>query len=252
LLTSSPVSDGAHASGRARPLVYCGGREPLFIAAIAFSIGIIAGNHLWRAPQVWLIACAVAAIGVCVLSWRAPSLAFPLAILTLIPLGALYLQVFDAPQVTPPNLEAFATGEGTVDVTAHVVREGIVRDSPYTGKQESVDVETEQLSVGDRVLVAPVGIRLTIFSKRAEKEEARDAGTESALRVYTYGERLHFPAKLREPRNYGNPRALDLSGYLVSQSVRLTGSARASEAEVLPGFAGSPSDCGAATPGAAS
>jgi hypothetical protein len=57
--------------------------------------------------------------------------------------------------------------------------------------------------------------------------------------VYTYGERLHFPAKLRAPRNYGNPGALDLSGYLASQDVRLTGSGQASEVEVLPGFAGS-------------
>ena len=194
---------------------------------------------MWRAPHVWLIACMVAAVGVCVFYWRAPSLAFPLAVLALIPLGGLYLQVFDAAQSTPPNLEMFATGEGTVDVTAHVIREGIVRDSPYGGKQESVDVETDQLAAGDRVLSAPVGIRLTIFTKRAEEEEARDSGVDSALRVYTYGERLHFPAKVRAPRNYGNPGALDLAGYLASQGVRLTGSARASEVEVLPGFAGS-------------
>jgi competence protein ComEC len=239
LPTFSPVSDAAHASARAPVIVYCGGRQPLFIAALAFSAGIIAGNLLWRAPHIWLMAWAVAVIGVCVLSWRVPSLAFPLVILAVIPLGALYLQMFDAAQTTPPNLEAFATGEGTVDVTAYVVREGIVRDSPYGGKQESVDVEAEQLSAGEHALSAPVGIRLTIFSKRAEEEEARDSGAESALRVYTYGERLHFPAKFRAPRNYGNPGALDLAEYLASQGVRLTGSTRASEVEVLPGFAGS-------------
>ncbi|HEY1966112.1 MAG TPA: hypothetical protein VGG59_14325 [Acidobacteriaceae bacterium] len=100
MLTSSPVSDGAHASARAPAFVYCGGREALFIAAAAFSVRIIAGNYVCRAPQVWLIACAVAAIGVCVVSWRAPSLAFPLAILALVPLGALYLQVFDAALTT--------------------------------------------------------------------------------------------------------------------------------------------------------
>ena len=227
------------AAARAPTAVYCGGREPLFLAALAFSVGIIAGHYLWRAPQVWLAACVLAALGVCVLFWRAPSLAFPLGILTLIALGALYLQLFDAAQTTPPSLEAFATGEGTVDVTAHVAREGIVRESPYGGRQESVDVETEQMSAGDHVLVAPVGIRLTIFSKRAEEEEARDSGADAALPVYTYGERLHFPAKLRAPRNYGNPGALDLAGYLGSQGVRLTGSARSSEVEILPGFAGS-------------
>ena len=79
-------------------MVYCGGREPLFIAAVAFSAGIIAGDYLWRAPYVWLIAWVIAVIGVCVFYRRAPSLAFPLAILSLIPLGALCLQVFDAAQ----------------------------------------------------------------------------------------------------------------------------------------------------------
>lgn len=234
-----PSPDGAHASAPAPTPVYCGGREPAFIAAVAFSIAIIAGNFVWRAPQVWLIALVVAAAGVSALYRRAPSLAFPLALLSLVPLGGLYLQLSDAAQITPPSLEAFATGEGTVEVTAHVMREGIVRDSPFGGKQQSVDVEAEELATGDHHLSAPVGLRLTIFSKRTDEEEARDSGAESALPVYTYGQRLHFPAKLRAPRNYGNPGALDLVGYLASQGVRLTGSARASEVEILPGFSGS-------------
>ena len=31
------------------------------------------------------------------------------------------------------------------------MREGIVRDSPFGGKQESVDVETEELATGDMI-----------------------------------------------------------------------------------------------------
>lgn len=236
---SSPSPDGAHVSARAPTPVYCGGREPAFIAALAFAAGIIASNFAWRAPYVWLIAVVVAAAGVYALWRRAPSLAFPLAVLSLASLGALYLQFSDAAEITPPNLEAFATGEGTVELTAHVMREGIVRNGPYGGKQESVDVEAEELVSGDRRLAAPIGIRLTIFSKRSDEEDARDSGADSALPVYTYGQRVHFPAKLRAPRNYGNPGALDLVGYLASQNIRLTGSARASEVEILPGFAGS-------------
>ncbi len=219
--------------------MYCGGREPAFLAALAFAIGIIAANFAWRAPQAWLLAFVVAGIGVCVLYRRAPSLALPLAILTLVPLGGFYLQVYDAAQATPPSLEAFAAGEGAVDVIAHVIREGIVRDSPFGGKQESVDVEIEELVADDHHLSAPVGIRLTIFSKRSDEEEAQSSGAESPLLVYTYGERLHLSAKVRAPRNYGNPGALDLVGYLASQDIRLTGSARARDVEVLPGFAGS-------------
>ena len=206
---------------------------------MAFSIGTIAGNFAWRAPYIWLIAFLIAAVGVCILYRRTPSLAFPVAMLALVPLGAFYLQLFDAAQTTSPNLEAFATGEGTVEVTAHVMREGIVRDSPYGGKQESVDVETEELVSGEHRLEAPVGIRLTIFSQKTEEEDAQASGIESPLAIYTYGERLQIVAKLRAPRNYVNPGALDLVGYLASQGVRLTGSARATEVEVLPGFVGS-------------
>jgi len=158
----------------------------------------------------------------------------------MIPLGAFYFQARDAAQTTiSENLQPFATGQDEVDVTAQVIREGLIRDSPYGGKQESVDVESEQLRLVHRELTTQVGIRLTIHSKRTEEEEARDSGEESPLRVYTYGERLHLIAKLRMPRNYRDPGAMDLAGYLNAQGIRLTGSARASEVEVLPGFTGS-------------
>jgi len=141
LPSAIPPLGGARHSAGVPTRVYCGGREPLFVAAAAFSAGIVAGSVVWRAPHVWLLSFLLAAAGVVALHRRAPTLAFPLTMLALIPLGAFYLQVWDASQVTPPNLEAFATGEGTVTVTAHVTREGIVRDSPFGEKQESVDVE---------------------------------------------------------------------------------------------------------------
>ena len=158
----------------------------------------------------------------------------------MLPLGAFYLQARDAAQpAIVENLQFFGTGEDEVDVTAHVIREGLIRDSPYGGKQESVDVDTEEMRLGDYVLAEPVGLRLSIYSKRSEEEDASESGGESPLRVYVYGERLHLPAKLRTPRNYRNPGAMDLAGYLASQGIRLTGSARASSVQTLPGFSGS-------------
>ncbi len=221
-------------------MLYCGGKEPVFLAALAFSAGIVAANYLWRAPHSWLVACLVALLGAAFFFRRSPQVAFGLALLALIPLGGFYLQARDAAVPTiSENLQPFATGDDPVDVTAYVIREGLVRDSPYGGKQESVDVETERLQMGDRVLNTAVGIRLTIYSKQTEEDEARDEGADSPLRVYTYGQRLHFIAKLRMPRNYRNPGAMDMAGYLASQGIRLTGSARASSVEVLPGFVGS-------------
>lgn len=123
-------------------------------------------------------------------------------------------------------------------VTGHVVREGLVRDSPYGGKQESVDLQTEELATDGTTSTAKVGLRLTIYSTESEEATAEASAAESPLPVYTYGERLRLAAKLRTPRNYGNPGALDLVGYLASQGIRLTGSARASDVQVLPGFGG--------------
>ncbi len=158
----------------------------------------------------------------------------------MVPLGGFYLQARDAAQPTVAQiLQPFATGQNEVEVIGSVIREGIVRDGRYGGKQESVDVQTERLQQGDRVLNEAVGVRLTIYSKQADEDEARDDGNESPLHVYTYGQRLHFIAKLRMPRNYRNPGATDMAGYLASQGIRLTGSARATSVEVLPGFTGS-------------
>ncbi len=168
-----------------------------------------------------------------------PELAYPLVLVAVCAAGGFYLQASDAAQKTAPDLQPFATGEGQVTVSGHVMREGLVRDSPYGGKQESVDLESEELATADHVSHAHVGIRLTIYSRESDEAAAAISGSEPVLPVFTYGERMRFPAKLRMPRNYGNPGALDLAGYLASQGIRLTGSARAAQVEILPGFEGS-------------
>jgi Domain of unknown function (DUF4131) len=234
--TSSSTNTPAPAGAR----LYCGGQEPVFLLAVAFCSGIIAANYFWRSPFAWLIAFLVAIAGAMFFYRRSPQVGFVMALLAFVPMGGFYLQARDAAQpAIAQNLQPFATGQDEVDVTAYVIREGLVREGRYGGKQESVDVTTERLQSGERALYAAPGIRLTIYSKQTEEDEARDNGAESPLRVYTYGQRLRLIAKLRMPRNYRNPGATDMAGYLASQGIRLTGSARASSVEVLPGFAGS-------------
>ena len=235
--SASPITNGT--PGPAPRRFYCGGQEPVFVAAIFFAGGIVAANYLWRSPFVWLTAFFVAFAGMLLFWKRDGQLAYPLLLISTAALGAFYLQAYDAAKATLPDLHAFATGEGDVIVTGHVIREGLVREGPYGGKQESVDLESEELALPDRTSNAHAGIRLTIYSKESEEAAAEATGSESPLRVYTFGERVQIPAKLRMPRNYGNPGALDLVGYLASQGVRLTGSAQASRVEMLPGFAGS-------------
>ena len=212
----------------------------MFLASLAFSAGIIAADYLWRSPWIWLLGVVIALSAVGWSLRRSPQLGFALGLLAMLPLGGFYLQARDAAQPTlADNLQPFATGRDEIEVTAHVIREGLIRDSPYGGKQESVDVESEQLRLGGRVLNQPVGIRLSIFSKKSEEEEAAQAETESPLHVYRYGQRLRFVSKLRMPRNYRDPGGMDLAGYLASQGIRLTGSTHGPDVQVLPGFTGS-------------
>src|SRR5208337_4009064 len=238
--TTSFSTNAVRAPAPAGARLYCGGQEPVFVVALSFSAGIVAANYLWRSPLAWLVAFLALIAGAACFNRRSPQTGFALAWLALVPLGGFYLQARDAAQPTIVQiLQPFATGQNEVEVTGYVIREGIVRDGRHGGKQESVDVRTELLQLGDRVLDTAVGIRLTIYSKQSEEDDARNVGAESPLRVYTYGQRLHFAAKLRLPRNYRNPGATDMAGYLASQGIRLTGSARASSVEVLPGFVGS-------------
>ena len=240
MATTSFSTNAARAPAPAGARLYCGGQEPVFVLALAFSVGIVAANYFWRSPFAWLVAFFAAIAAAAFFYRRSAQMAFSLALLALVPLGGFYLQARDSAEPTiVQNLQPFATGQSEVEVTGCVIREGIVRDGRYGGRQESVDVKTERLEQGDNMLDAAVGIRLTIYSKQAEEDDARDAAAKSPLRVYTYGQRLHFTAKLRMPRNYRNPGAMDMAGYLASQGIRLTGSARASGIEVLPGFVGS-------------
>ena len=140
---------------------------------------------------------------------------------------------------SPKIFSPLPTGDEQVDVTALCHPRRI-------GARQSL---RRQAGVGGCRGRAPSAGRPRLAGRRrhsayhlqqaTEEEEAREEGTDSPLHVYTYGQRLHFIAKLRMPRNYRNPGAMDMAGYLASQGIRLTGSARASSVEVLPGFVGS-------------
>ncbi len=237
--TLVPFDDDSVADVMAQPL-HRGDPAPVFLLSLAFALGILAANFLWRSPWVWFAVFLLTALPAAFFLRKSTGLGYALALLAAVPLGGFYLQARDAAQSgVSENLQIFDTGENGVDLTAHVVREGLLRDSPYGGKEESVDVETERLRLGDHLTSEPIGIRMSMYSRESEEDAARDSGSESPLRIYTYGQRLHFPARVRMPRNYRNPGATDMVKYFNEQGIRLTGSTRAENVEVLPGFIGS-------------
>ncbi len=69
-----------------------------------------------------------------------------------------------------------------------------------------------------------------------------------------YGQRVEFEARVRQPRNFGNPGAFDYARYLVRRDIYWTASmGTGAEVTILPGQCGSRSQaghCGSAGDGA--
>jgi competence protein ComEC len=121
-------------------------------------------------------------------------------------------------------------------VTAHVIHGGEIRQAPSGELRQSIDVEVEDVTAGNQTQAIHGGLRLGIYGKQPEQEY--DEGTPAPMRVFHYGDRLRFAAKLRAPRNFRNPGAFDDRGYLADRGIVLRASTKSSKVETLPGFVG--------------
>ena len=238
-------------------------RQPLFWAALAFSLGLWMGVRAWRPPSWWVIAVVAFAFAA---AWFLPKRAWLAKTLSLgawILFGAFLIQIRG--QRTDNHLQydarilALADGR-EVTLTARVIREGYAQAAGPRSIRESIDVETEEIaSQGERWPVQ-AGVRLTIYEKVENSEVVerrapspgldaadpsfpqtanRTGETPVAPLALTYGTRLRIRAKLHPARNYRNPGAFDYEGYLRDNGISVLGSAEANNIERLPGFSGS-------------
>ncbi|HEY7617268.1 MAG TPA: ComEC/Rec2 family competence protein, partial [Terriglobales bacterium] len=205
------------------------GRQPLLWAALAFAAGILAGRYLWRPPTWWILAGMAFAMSAGYFARRRVHAGRLLALGTVSVAGALAIQL-RPPRDPGLAILPFADGREVL-ISAHVVSDGILRNSGFGGTRQLVDVETERIADGDRTVAIRAGLRISLYGKT-------EANT-SLMRVYRYGERLKFPARLYPPRNFRNPGAFDYKGYLAEKGIAAQASAKAGDVEVLPGFAGS-------------
>ena len=213
-----------------------GGRQPLLWAALAFSAGIWTGVYAWRPLTWWLIAgFSFAAGGAYFLRLRVWA-ATLLALSAVLAAGAFVVQL--RPTGAASDFAALPIADGReVLVTAHVLREGVERRESFGNIRQVLDVEIEQIQASGQWLAVQSGLRVSLYSKDADNED--EEPTPASPRLFRYGERLRFPAKLYPPRNFRNPGSFDYCGYLSDQGIFLLGSAKADQVERLPGFRGS-------------
>ena len=238
-------------------------RQPLFWAALAFSLGLWMGVGAWRPPSWWVIAVVAFVFAA---SWFLPKRAWLAKALSLgawFLLGAFLIQVrgqrTDKLQQNDARIFSLADGR-EVALTARVIREGYAQAAGPRSIRESIDVETEEIaSHGERWPVR-AGVRLTVYEKVENSEvverqasrpglDAADPGfpqiasktgeTPVSPLALSYGTRLRIRAKLHPARNYRNPGAFDYEGYLRDNGISVLGSAEAKDIQRLPGFSGS-------------
>ena len=201
-------------------------RQPVFWAALAFAAGILLGTYAWR-PPLWWIAAAAAFLGAGAYFLRRRfAAAVALALGAFVCLGALSLEL-ESSVGDPNELEAFCE-RGPVTVTGHLLRDGTLRQGAFGSPQQTVDVEAES-AVDEEGRVARGGIRLTAYYPAANQQPT----------IFRYGQRIRFRTPLRRPRNYGNPGAMDMRGYLRRRGIDAVGSTKAVEIELLDGRGGS-------------
>ncbi|HTD22002.1 MAG TPA: ComEC/Rec2 family competence protein [Terriglobales bacterium] len=228
----------ARAAPEARPQP-----APLLGAAFAFAAGIVLASRVWRPPAWWCVAAALLLGASAFFYGRRRWLARPLCFLALAFLGALNLQLRQISASHPENDERFAqiTDGREVIVEGYALRDGVSRPSAFGGEAQLVDIAVENLFDGNVALPLKFSIRLNIYSQESYSEQAEDSTNpgETQQFLFLYGERLRFPVKLRQPRNFGDPGAFDERGYLAQLGIAALGSARMAKVERLPGNSGS-------------
>jgi competence protein ComEC len=200
----------------------------LLWAAVIYAGGIFVGHYAWRPPLWWLIAGLVFGSSAVYFLRRRARIGIALALSSLFVFGALSIQV------SGPGSDEIADGSlgdgQDVIVTAHVIREGSLRQRGFSDLQQKLDLEAEQIDADGHILVTHIGIRASFYSKGDSPDAVHD---------FRYGERIRFPTKLYQPHNFRNPGAFDYAGYLGENGIAVLASAKTAEVELLSGFAGS-------------
>jgi hypothetical protein len=143
-------------------------RQPLFWAAMTFSLGLWTGVRAWRPPSWWVIALVAFVLAA---SWFLPKRAWLAKALSLgawFLLGAFLIQVRGPrpAELQQDDARILALSDGrAVTLTARVFREGYARAAEPKSISGSIDVETEKIESQGESWPVRAGVRLTIYEK---------------------------------------------------------------------------------------
>ncbi len=224
-------------------------RQPMLWAAVAYSLGIVAGVYLWRPALWWIVAGTAFVCAAAYFVQRRSGFAWAIALGTFFLAGALHIQVRGASTRLDTAIQPYANLQ-ELQITAHVTRDGRFQEGSFREIRQTLDVEAEQVqTAAGQIADIHSGIRLSIYAPRrnnatsqANSDDNPDedsVGSTPAMPAFHYGERIRFLAKLKLPHNFRNPGGFDYQGYLADRGIAALGSAKIENVALLPGFTGS-------------
>lgn len=195
-------------------------RLPTVWIAAAFATGIALASRSPGDWRYWLIATCAAILAAAVLVWRGRNAAaWVLALAAWIAVGGFAAGVERAS--VPADHVTRLIAAGKIDLTEPLRWQGTLRDDPLTlpwGRRYVIDLE--EVEIGGAYRPIRGGLRANLY----DGPEA--AGAPPNLRA---GDRVEVLMKAGPPRDFLDPGAFDLGGYLARQRVDLTGSLRSGE-----------------------
>lgn len=204
----------------------------MFTFALALGGGILLGNLLWR-PPIWLgIFASVCLVSTAILCSKHPRFAWLVAHGAVIALGWIAFVGHasqSAATAADSAINDFLSGQEVTFIGTVQREPGAFASATRNFLQ--LDLATESLTDATHSRTTHAGIRLNIYSREREDEEAETA-TASHPR-FKYGDRIRVIAKLRPPKNFRNPGALDYESYLRRQGITALGSAKLESIELL-------------------
>ena len=207
-------------------------------AALAYSAGIITSTYHSRPASWWFAAGAVFLAAALYFLNKRKFLAITLALSAFFLAGASHIQLRAPSSPLDPSLDDFAYGP-EVQITAHVTREGRLRETSSNEFSQTVDLQTEEILTEKEIVTEnstrfPIhsGIRLGIYGARSNESST------PAMHLFRYGERIRLPVRLKLPRNFRNPGAFDYQSYLAANGIAALASAKFEDVQLLPGFTG--------------
>ena len=177
------------------------------VAAIA--AGILAARFVAFEPhELYLSAVAFLLLGIVALHRDSRLLAGVCCVLGFTAAGA-FIAIAHAPQPAP-HLDAASREQ--------VILEGCVVEPPaISGERERFILELDRRARA----------QVTLYSRHGEP-----------LPGLHYGQTVELDARVRTPRNFGNPGAFDYAGYLARSDIYWSASSPADSVHVLPGRCG--------------